>query len=87
MPKIKFNYPIATVIEATLRLHLPAQPLDVVLVFDPDSISIGNITRLVSIDTGYPRQQFVAPVRIDENRIFHWTYAYKVPEGYVSVEA
>jgi len=84
--KIKFHYPTATVIEATLRLHLPPQPLDIVLVFDPTSMIIGNITMLVSIDTGNEQHPFVAPVQIDSDRIFNWAYAYKVPEGYASVE-
>ena len=86
MRKIKLNYPTATVIEATLRGHLPPKPRDIVLVFDPNSVAIGNITMLMSIDTGNERMPFVAPVQIDSDRIFNWAYAYKVPEGYANVE-
>ena len=87
MPKIKLHYPTAIVIEATIRGHLPAKPGDIVVVFDPSSTCIGNITKLVSIDGGYPTNaQFIAPISIDDSRVYHWTYAYKVPEGYASVD-
>lgn len=85
MRKIKLHYPTATVIEATLRGHLPPKPRDIVLVFDPYSTFIQNITILVTIDGGSDRP-FVAPVSIDDDKVFNWTYAYKVPEGYASVE-
>lgn len=87
--KIKLHYPTATVIEATLRAHLPAKPGDIVVVFDPTSTYIGNITILSEIDDSCPfNARFVAPVTPDPSCVlFHWTYAYKVPEGYASVEA
>lgn len=85
--KIKFHYPLATVVEATLRGHLPPKPGDVVMVFDPDSICINNFTILVSIDGGDEMgMPFIAPVSLSDTHVHHWTHAYKVPEGYVSVE-
>lgn len=87
MRKIKLHYPTATVIEATLRGHLPPKPGDIVLVFDPYSTFIQNITILVTIDNGNPNcRPFRAPVSINDDELFDWTYAYKVPEGYASVE-
>lgn len=87
MRTIKLHYPKATVIEATLRGHLPPKPGDIVLVFDPYSTYISNITILAAVypdnDIGH---QFAAPVAPGEPRIYRWTYAYKVPEGYASVE-
>lgn len=87
MAKIKLHYPTATVIEVTLRGHIPPKPGDIVLVFDPHSIYIGNITILVSIDGGRDDAPFVAPCNLSDERVHNWTYAYKVPEGYASVEA
>lgn len=85
--KIKFNYPLATVVEATIRGHLPPKPGDVVMVFDPNSVVINNFTILVSIDNGYPtRERFIAPISPRADEVLHWTYAYRVPEGYASVE-
>ena len=84
MPKIKLYYPTAIVIEATLRKHLPAKPGDIVLVFDPASMYISNITILYAIDTDRCDMPFKAPIAPDSNDIFNWTYAYKVPEGYAS---
>ena len=87
MRKIKLHYPKATVIEATLRGHLPPKSGDIVLVFDPYSSYISNITILSAIDLDNDiGHQFMAPVAQDEARIYSWTYAYKVPEGYASVE-
>lgn len=87
MSKIKLHYPIATAIETTIRLHLPPKPGDIVLVFDPDSIFIGNFTVLSAIDNDSPcGMQFRAPITINGTKIYHWTYAYKVPEGYANVE-
>ena len=85
--KIKLHYPIVIVIEATLRGHLPPKPGDIVLVFDINSSYISNITILSSIDAETTDAPFVAPIRVDGDNTFHWTYAYKVPEGYASVEA
>lgn len=84
--KIKLHYPTVTVIEATLRGHLPPKPGDVVLVFDLNSSYISNITILFAIDVDATDTPFVAPIRVDGGNTFHWTYAYKVPEGYASVE-
>lgn len=86
MHKIKLNYPIATVIEATLRGHLPPKPGDIVLVFDQDSLYIGNFTALRAIDDDNSTGRFMAPMTIHGSIIYGWTYAYKVPEGYASVE-
>ena len=84
--KINLYYPIVTVIEATLRGHLPPKPGDIVLVFDTNSSYISNITILSAIDVDATHRPFVAPIRLDGDNTFHWTYAYKVPEGYASVE-
>lgn len=85
--KIKFHYPLATVVEATIRGHLPPKPGDVVMVFDPNSVVINNFTILVSIDNGYPTgERFIAPISLSDSYVHHWTYAYRVPEGYASVE-
>ena len=88
MPKkIKLHYPTATTIEATIQLRLPPKPGDIVLIFDPNSTYIGNFTILAAIDDDSPNcMRFRAPVSIDGTAIFSWTYAYKVPEGYASVE-
>lgn len=86
MSKIKLHYPMATVIEATIRRHLPPKPGDIVLVFDPDSIYIGNFTVLAAIENDNPTGQFRAPMTIRGTEIYGWAYAYKVPEGYASVE-
>lgn len=87
MPRnIKLNYPLATVVEATLRGHLPPKPGDIVLVFDPDSVYIGNFTVLSAIDDNNLTGRFMASMTIRGTKIYGWTYAYKVPEGYASVE-
>ena len=86
MPKIKLHYPTGDVLAETVRKQLVPQPGDIVVVFDPVSIFIGTISVLDKIDDDNPKMPFVAP--IDEpGQTFHWTYAYKVPEGYASVEA
>lgn len=85
--KIKLHYPVATVVEATLRGHLPPKPGDIVLVFDPNAISMTTFTILVSIDGGNEHgKPFIAPVMTEPDYVYHWTYAYKVPEGYAHVE-
>lgn len=87
MAKIKLHYPTAVVLEATLRLHLPPKPGDIVLVLDDYSAYIGNFTILAKIDDGNPNtMRFQAPITIDDIKIYYWTHAYKVPEGYASVE-
>lgn len=87
MAKIKLHYPTATAIEATLRLRLPPSPGDIVLVFDPNSTYLGNFTILAAIDNNSPAgMPFRAPMTIDGTKIYSWTYAYKIPEGYASVE-
>lgn len=85
--KIKLHYPNAIVLEATLRGHLPPKPGDIVLVFDPNSTYISNFTILVSIDGGNELDKpFIAPPSLGADHVYNWTYAYKVPEGYASVE-
>lgn len=84
--KIKLHYPKTTVIEATLRGHLPPKPGDIVLVFGREDVYLGNITILVSIDGGNELTPFIAPVSLSDSHVHHWTYAYRVPEGYASVE-
>lgn len=87
MPKIKLHYPNAIVIEATLREHLSPTPGDIVLVFDPNSICINTFTILNSIsDEDAGEGRFVAPFLTEPTKLLNWTYAYKVPEGYASVE-
>ena len=69
MPTIKLHYPTATVIEATIRKQLPPKPGDIVLVFDPSSIFIGNITILLAIVDDNPiGMSFEAP----ESQIFDY---------------
>lgn len=88
MPKIKLNYPNGNVLAETLYRRIPPQPGDIVVVFDSSSCFIGNITILDKIDDSedYPKMPFVAALDDGEDA-FHWMYAYKVPEGYASVEA
>ena len=88
MPKIKLHYPNATVTEATLRKRLSPKPGDIVMVFDPHSVTISNFTILSSIENDpETAERFIAPMFADTDTLFRWTYAYKVPEGYASVEA
>ena len=85
--KIKLHYPTAVVIETTIRLHLPPKPGDIALVFDPESTYLGNFTILAAIDDDNSNSmRFQAPISINDTDIYNWTYAYKVPEGYASVE-
>ena len=105
MPTIKLHYPTASVICETIRKRLTPKPGDIVLVFDPNSIFIGNITVLLGIDKDNPigmpfevpetavhndnpnGMRFVAPATPTDEQIHYWTFAYKVPEEYASVEA
>ena len=85
MRKIKLDYPTGDVIGETLYKRLAPQPGDIVVVFDPTSVFVGNITILDAIDDSDPRTPFIAA--LDEvDQIFRWTYGYKVPEGYAHVE-
>ena len=86
MPKIKLHYPTGDVLAETVRKQLVPQPGDIVVVFDPVSTFIGTISILDKIDDDNPKMPFVAPLDKPE-QTFHWTYAYKVPDGYASVEA
>lgn len=85
MPKIKLHGPVGDVLAETLYKRLAPQPGDVVIVFDPSSGYIANFTILDKIDNADPKMPFVAPLFLGEEN-FNWTYAYKVPEGYASVE-
>ena len=85
MRKIKLDYPTGDVIGDTLHKRLAPQPGDIVIVFDPTSVFVGNITFLDAIDNNDPRTPFIAALD-EEEPIFRWTYAYKVPEGYAHVE-
>lgn len=85
MRKIKLHYPTGDVIGETLHKRLAPQPGDIVVVFDSNSVFVGNITFLDKIDNSDPKTPFVAPLD-DVAQIFRWTYAYKVPEEYASVE-
>lgn len=85
MRKIKLDRPTGDVIGETLYKRLAPQPGDIVIVFDPTSVFVGNITFLDAIDNSDSRTPFIAA--LDEaEQIFRWTYAYKVPEGYAHVE-
>lgn len=86
MPKIKLHHPTGDVLAETIRRQLVPRPGDIVVVFDPASIFVSNITILSQIDNSNPAMPFMAPIDEDGD-IFRWTYAYKVPEGYASVEA
>lgn len=86
MPRIKLNYPTGDTIAETLYKRLAPQPGDVVIVFDSSSGYVANFTILEKIDNDDPKMPFVAPLFLGE-QTFHWTYAYKVPEGYASAEA
>ena len=85
MHRIKLHRPTGDVIGETLYKRLAPQPGDIVIVFDPTSVFVGNITFLDAIDDSDPREPFIAALDKEE-QIFRWTYAYKVPEGYASVE-
>lgn len=87
MPKIKLNYPNGDVLAETLYRRLAPQPGDIVVVFDSSSLFISKITILDKIDDNecYSDMPFVAAID-DGKDVFNWTYAYKVPEGYASVE-
>lgn len=104
MHTIKLHRPTGTVIADTLSRQLPPKPGDIVIVFDPTSTFIGNITILLAIDSDNPigkqfeapvtifhndnpiGMRFVAPTNPSDEHIYYWAYAYKVPEGYASVE-
>ena len=85
MRKIKLHRPTGDVIGETLYKRLAPKPGDIVIVFDPTSVFVGNITFLDAIDDSDTRVPFIAALD-EEEQIFRWTYAYKVPEGYASAE-